>query len=221
MLTYLWRCLTGQVVPEAEYCRSGREWSGKNAALGFKLQAAEQRISHLEHVVDLCEQDRQALADERDEARKLCVDLQQANEHLTKLNVQLHQDNEWLAAKIDGTQPRDTPVMAAAFRFDPIANVVEVFNRLFPGKAATIEFVEGLKETEDAWGVTHFPEDGGPPSISLDVDLEYRHVVEILAHELAHVAEPADEDHGERWDAAFSLIHAECCRNAQSSEDTP
>lgn len=111
----------------------------------------------------------------------------------------------------------------ARLRSDPIGNVVEVFNRLFPGIEVAIDFVSGLKDAEDAWGVTHFPDDGGPPSISLDVDLEYRHVVEILAHELAHVAAPDDEDHGEKWEAAFSLIHAECSKDAEAAqaEDTP
>lgn len=39
--------------------------------------------------------------------------------------------------------------------------------------------------------------------------------VEVLAHELAHVAAPEDQTHGEAWQAAFDRIFDEYNRIAQ------
>lgn len=59
-----------------------------------------------------------------------------------------------------------------------------------------------------AWACTDFP-DVGPPVVSLDYNLPVRHVPEVLAHELAHVAVGYDQGHGEEWWLAFTeLIEA-------------
>lgn len=56
---------------------------------------------------------RQALAaanDERDEARKIAIELKQAVDHLMTLNAELHQDNLRLAAELAHLKsPEDTP----------------------------------------------------------------------------------------------------------------
>ena len=45
--------------------------------------------------------------------------------------------------------------------------------------------------------------------IDIDPTLRVVDAVEVLAHELAHVAAGAKEDHGEKWTAAYDAIKAE------------
>lgn len=69
-------------------------------------------------------------------------------------------------------------------------------------------------------GQAHFPDDDGTPSIQIDIDCPIRHAVEVLGHELAHVAAPHDENHGPDWEAAFAAIHEEYCALVGRGEDT-
>lgn len=89
--------------------------------------------------------------------------------------------------------------------------VYEAFEKLFPGNDVRIWWNANIPKAEDGEqpvGVTSFNEDG---TIDIDIDalLPVADAVEILAHELAHVAAGENEGHGEKWEQAFDAIHAE------------
>lgn len=66
-----------------------------------------------------------------------------------------------------------------------------------------------------ACGVTTFPEDGSPPVVEVSGEIPIAAGVEVLAHELAHVATPEDQTHGDAWRAAFDRIFEEYNRIGQ------
>lgn len=60
---------------------------------------------------------------------------------------------------------------------------------------------------EPAVGLTLFPYDGGEPVIYVSAELPFYNVVEIVAHEMAHVIAGQDAGHSDEWEQAFSDIH--------------
>lgn len=98
------------------------------------------------------------------------------------------------------------------FIFDPLKIVVEAYEALY-STPCQVQFVEGLRSEEGApWGCTEF-EDGEYPLISIDVETPINGVIEVLAHELAHVAagDSHDDDHGVEWRKCFDAIHDKYC----------
>lgn len=93
--------------------------------------------------------------------------------------------------------------MALTIFHDPLHDLIEVFDRLYPDHSAQIVFGGELKEGH---GVTIFGE--GVPQVVISAELPYLHCAEILAHELAHVVAGHDADHGPEWEAAFESLHA-------------
>lgn len=98
------------------------------------------------------------------------------------------------------------------FRNDMFSMVYEAFEKLFPGKGVrgiwwNADIPKAADGTERV-GLTSWNEDG-----TIDVDISAKltvaDAVEILAHELAHVAAGENEGHGEKWEQAFDAIHAE------------
>lgn len=97
--------------------------------------------------------------------------------------------------------------MKKLFVNDPFVGVYQAFRRLYPDKDCCCFWCENLK---DGHGVTLFPDNPRLlPEVFISADLPVKHAVEILAHELAHVAVGADADHGETWQSAFDAIHEE------------
>ena len=101
--------------------------------------------------------------------------------------------------------------MFSPFVNDMFSMVYYAFDRLYPGKPVRIWWNANIPNAEDGAqrvGLTSFNEDG---TIDVDIDalLPVADAVEILAHELAHVAAGEDEGHGEKWEQAFDAIHAE------------
>lgn len=96
--------------------------------------------------------------------------------------------------------------MSAHILFNPFEIVLEAYNALYQ-RDCVVQFVEGLWAREEAYGVTEFG--GRIPRISVDVITPVHGAVEILAHELAHVAagDSHADDHGEAWQNAFDAIH--------------
>ena len=90
---------------------------------------------------------------------------------------------------------------------NPIKEVIEVCNKLYPLKHCGLSFVHGLKEKEDAWAVTFWPDDGNLPEISIDVSAPYDACVELIAHEFAHVVAGEVKGHNKDWENAFSEIN--------------
>lgn len=98
--------------------------------------------------------------------------------------------------------------MAVEWISDPINEVVRAFERLYPDKPCRVMI--GPSEVEEgALGHTFFPDDGGIPEVCVHPDQQYAGVMDIMAHELAHVACGEDEGHGEKWQAAYRAIHDE------------
>lgn len=98
------------------------------------------------------------------------------------------------------------------FDNDPFAMVWQAYRNLYPGRPCpSVEWChidDADPETGKAWGYTVFTDDG-EIAVFVSCDIKVQDAVEILAHELAHVAVGAEEDHGEKWEAAFEAIFQE------------
>lgn len=120
--------------------------------------------------------------------------------------------------------------MTNPFVFDPFAAVWEAFKTLYPGKGenVTCAFDENIKDDngKPVLGTTDFLDDGSIV-VLIDCNLKVCDAVEILAHELAHVAAGMDADHGPEWEKAFDAIYdkydelSEACAKQLESGDTP
>jgi len=107
--------------------------------------------------------------------------------------------------------------------------VIEVANKLYPEMEAKISFVPekyfkkllkrwGAKneDVKQSCGVTMFDDEGKIPVICINASIPCWASVEIIAHEIAHVAAGVDADHGEKWQleydkifTAYSIAHSE------------
>lgn len=100
--------------------------------------------------------------------------------------------------------------MESPFKNDPFATVYQAFKRLYPDSQCEIWWEPHPKEGEkDAYGVTEFPDNGGVPQIFIFTDFPVGQQVEILGHELAHVAVGPEHEHDGIWYAAFEAIEKE------------
>lgn len=103
--------------------------------------------------------------------------------------------------------------MCHPFNPDPFAMVYQAFQNLYPGKECRIAWAEKIEHDEDgdACGVTDFAE-GEETLVFVNATIPVFAAVEILAHELAHVAVapiPPGEEHGDAWEKAFDAINKE------------
>lgn len=107
--------------------------------------------------------------------------------------------------------------LLSPFGNDPFALVALAFKNLYPEREYTAFLTPKVEDAEgnDACGATTFPEDGSTPVVEVSGEIPIAGGVEVLAHELAHVATPEDQAHGEAWEAAFNRIFEEYNRIAQ------
>lgn len=101
--------------------------------------------------------------------------------------------------------------MNTPFQNDMFAIVWKAFRNLFPDKFCICEWVEEIRESEDGneiYGLTEFDDDGSV-WVFVKATIPVKDAVEILAHELAHVAVGMSENHSERWENAFEAIRCE------------
>lgn len=101
--------------------------------------------------------------------------------------------------------------MESPFKNDPFALVWAAFKRLYPDKDCMCAWEpKALKDEygRDVYGMTTFASDGRVV-IAVPAGLSVNQAVEILAHELAHVAVGHGEGHGKEWSAAFDAIFDE------------
>ena len=101
--------------------------------------------------------------------------------------------------------------MINPFENDPFAIVYKAFQNLYPDKKCVIYWEpREIKDEEGNGyvGMTHFANDGDI-TVEISVNMFIGDAVETLAHELAHVAVGASEEHGEEWEKAFDAIHEE------------
>lgn len=104
--------------------------------------------------------------------------------------------------------------MENPFVNDPFALVWQAFKNLYPDKDCEVNWYPDLPPADDgnpAHGATDFGEDG-TVRVFVDTSLRVNDAVEILAHELAHVAVGIDGEHGDAWEAAFDAIFREYSR---------
>lgn len=97
---------------------------------------------------------------------------------------------------------------------DPFAVAYTAFKNLWPDKDCEIEWEKDLKDEngETVYGVTVFGDDGGI-YVAVSANLTVGDAIEVLAHELAHVAVyPVCDDHGKEWERAFDDIWREYIR---------
>jgi len=108
------------------------------------------------------------------------------------------------------------------FENDPFINVKEAFDNIFHGLNYKIYLTSEKIEREGekkAYGATLWPDDEDIAVIFISTELKIMDAVEVLAHELAHVATPK-EDHSKAWEIAFEIIHIEYERICDEHEAT-
>lgn len=100
--------------------------------------------------------------------------------------------------------------MRNPFKNDPFAILWEAFKNLYPSKECVCWFdvIDDPNDKDGHYGWTQWNDDG-TIEVAVDIGLRLSDAVEILAHELAHVAVGSDAEHGEKWEEAFEAIHAE------------
>lgn len=101
--------------------------------------------------------------------------------------------------------------MENPFVNDPFALVWQAFKNLYPDKKCEVNWYPDLPPADDgspAYGMTDFGVDG-TIRVFVDATMNVNDAVEILAHELAHVAVGIDSEHGAVWEAAFDAIFQE------------
>lgn len=101
--------------------------------------------------------------------------------------------------------------LIAPFQNDMFAMVWGAFKKLYPDKECEIYWEPQIRDEEDGkpvYGLTDFADDGSV-AVFVKPSLEVADAVEILAHELAHVAVGIEHDHDEVWQEAFDKIFEE------------
>lgn len=101
--------------------------------------------------------------------------------------------------------------LIAPFQNDMFAMVWGVFKKLYPDKECEIYWEPQIRDEEDGkpvYGLTDFADDGSV-AVFVKPSLEVADAVEVLAHELAHVAVGIEHDHDEVWQEAFDKIFEE------------
>ena len=101
--------------------------------------------------------------------------------------------------------------LIAPFQNDMFAMVWSAFKKLYPDKDCEIYWEPQIRDEEDGkpvYGLTDFADDGSV-AVFVKPSLEVADAVEILAHELAHVAVGVEHGHDEAWQGAFDKIFEE------------
>lgn len=107
------------------------------------------------------------------------------------------------------------PIAAHPFAFDPFKNVLQAFYNLYGVREMIVQWDPGLTE---GYGETCFGEHNRIV-VSISPELPVKHAIEILAHELAHVAARAENEHNEKWQGANDAIHEEYLRIVGMEEE--
>lgn len=99
------------------------------------------------------------------------------------------------------------------FRNDPFVMLAEIFDQIYPNHPYDAYLISEHLCDEDGtecYGVTNFPEDGSTPEIILCTHIPYESVIEIFAHELAHLAtSDAEDEHGIEFEEVCSTLNKE------------
>lgn len=94
---------------------------------------------------------------------------------------------------------------------NPFDTVIQAVKELYPETHALIQFNPYLRGKEfGECGCTSFPDNPNDPIIvDISTNIPFYAMIEILAHELAHVivGPNKEDDHKEEWQAVFEAIH--------------
>ncbi len=95
------------------------------------------------------------------------------------------------------------------FEIDPFAMVYTAFRNQWPEARCRVIWDGDIAEEdgEPVWGATTFGDGDHPTEVRINPSLEVWDAVEVLAHELAHVAAGSEANHGPEWEKAFDAIH--------------
>ena len=98
--------------------------------------------------------------------------------------------------------------METPFINDPFAMVYKAFRNLYPDRKCQCQWVQQIPDGQGGLGRTTFAPDG---RILVEVagTLTVEDAIEVLAHELAHVAAGLGAHHGEAFENAFAAIYEE------------
>ena len=100
--------------------------------------------------------------------------------------------------------------MTTPFINDMFSVVYKAFKNLYPDKKCEIQWVpDNFKENdEECYGCTDFQDDG-TVLVCVSALIPVKDAVEVLAHELAHVAVGIANEHNKQWEDAFEAIFVE------------
>ncbi|MXV20269.1 hypothetical protein [Deinococcus xianganensis] len=150
--------------------------------------------------------------------------------HWTRTDVtgQLDHDHMTKMLVVEAKLPIK-PFSGADLRFDPVALMLDVFNRQHPDTPVLVEYQpsermptpDSTPHNDDdgrpegtghlpAAGAAFFPEQPGAPTfIYLNIDVPMSDLPTVLAEELAHVVAGPDEGHGPYFQAVLEALGAE------------
>lgn len=103
-------------------------------------------------------------------------------------------------------------IMISPFINDAFSMVWLAFKNLYPDKDCKCFWEPNIRDDEDGnecYGLTDFDEETGEVFVFVKPSLKMVDAIEILAHELAHVAVGVEHDHDEEWEKAFEGIFNE------------
>jgi len=87
---------------------------------------------------------------------------------------------------------------------NPLGVLKEVFEQEYPDYNCEVHFVENQK---NSLGETFFPDDGGDPIIQIGAEKTIPQMLDIMAHELAHVVAGITAEHGKEWENIYNNIY--------------
>lgn len=94
---------------------------------------------------------------------------------------------------------------------DPIPTLLQVIEELYPGTEAQIQYDPTIKPEEQECGYATYSDELESFVISVSTEIPIYGVIEIIAHEAAHVVAGLDEEHGDKWEETFAKIHEAYC----------
>ena len=97
--------------------------------------------------------------------------------------------------------------MPITIKFNPFTLIIEIAQELWPELDCDIYFADSQEVEGEGKAYTVFPDDGGKPEVCINLDVPFYAAVELLAHELAHVAVGSQNRHNHEWEKAFKKIH--------------
>lgn len=109
----------------------------------------------------------------------------------------------------------------SVFMNDPFEIVAEAFERRYPGVEYMAQIKPALSDRKGRaiYGETVLPDDGSPALVSISAAIPFQDMIEVFAHELAHVGcnsvyGEACDDHGVEWAETFEYLNEEYMRIA-------